>query len=96
MLHVISADTKFYKDLMEQDHRKTHQKHTFKNIIQCIVNFSKSLVTFHNSTVDPQSKIRIFYQYTSCVLVILLFWAISFMVRMTKAQIFAPFYFYLN
>ncbi|CAL8363568.1 unnamed protein product [Lota lota] len=39
----------------------------------------KHLVELHNITIDPENPIRVLYQYTSCLLIILSFWAITYM-----------------
>ncbi|XP_051533343.1 uncharacterized protein LOC127428788 [Myxocyprinus asiaticus] len=33
----------------------------------------------HNKTIDPENTFRVVYQYTSCLLIVILFWALTYM-----------------
>lgn len=83
---MLSADIKFYKDLMEEDFKMRHYKPTYreKHLSFFSSTFWTSLLTIHNTTVDPENPIRIIYQYTSCVLLVILFWSLTYMVSMIE------------
>ncbi|XP_048123427.1 uncharacterized protein LOC125310242 isoform X2 [Alosa alosa] len=72
---------KFYKDIMEEDHKKNYNKPTYRGcfLLDSFSNFWMHLLKFHNSTMDPVNPIRIIYQYTSCLFIVIFFWSITFM-----------------
>nr|XP_015204833.1 PREDICTED: uncharacterized protein LOC107077636 isoform X2 [Lepisosteus oculatus] len=75
---------KFYKDYMKDQAHKSNVALPLNirmrnNIINFYRSFLNGIVKIHNTTIDPENKIRVIYQYSSCVLIVFSFWAISFM-----------------
>uniref|UniRef100_A0A4W4EST5 Cyclic nucleotide-binding domain-containing protein n=1 Tax=Electrophorus electricus TaxID=8005 RepID=A0A4W4EST5_ELEEL len=88
------SDIKLYKDSMVENEKKAKLKALplyiqLKIILsQLLMNILDKIITIHNTTIDPENTFRVVYQYTSCLLIIISFWAITYMVSMKhKKQI---------
>uniref|UniRef100_W5MTF2 Cyclic nucleotide-gated potassium channel n=1 Tax=Lepisosteus oculatus TaxID=7918 RepID=W5MTF2_LEPOC len=79
-----NISNQFYKDYMKDQAHKSNVALPLNirmrnNIINFYRSFLNGIVKIHNTTIDPENKIRVIYQYSSCVLIVFSFWAISFM-----------------
>ncbi|XP_067280826.1 cyclic nucleotide-gated cation channel alpha-3-like isoform X2 [Pseudorasbora parva] len=48
-------------------------------LIRFFLKIFNSIKSAHNKTIVPENSFRVLYQYTSCLLITILFWAITFM-----------------
>lgn len=49
-------------------------------LIQFFLRIFNNMRRMHNKTIDPENNFRVIYQYTSCLLITIFFWAVTFMV----------------
>ncbi|XP_048022697.1 uncharacterized protein LOC125253005 isoform X2 [Megalobrama amblycephala] len=80
---------KLYRDKMaEEEHRAKLRSRPL--VIRLCTSISSMLIQFflkifnnmrsvHNKTIVPENSFRVVYQYTSCLLITIVFWAITFM-----------------
>ncbi|XP_050966558.1 uncharacterized protein LOC127165725 [Labeo rohita] len=48
-------------------------------LIQFFLRIFNNMRRMHNKTIDPENNFRVIYQYTSCLLITIFFWAVTFM-----------------
>uniref|UniRef100_A0A8C7JK48 Cyclic nucleotide-gated potassium channel n=1 Tax=Oncorhynchus kisutch TaxID=8019 RepID=A0A8C7JK48_ONCKI len=79
------SDIKLYKTCMAEEENKAKFKdfpfhvRIKTSITQFLISFLLNVIRIHNTTINPESTVRVVYQYTSCLLIIILFWAITYM-----------------
>ncbi|XP_072518578.1 cyclic nucleotide-gated cation channel alpha-3-like [Salminus brasiliensis] len=73
---------KIYRDAMAEDERKQKRKALplWIRLLHLLIRVLDKVMTIHNTTVSPDNTIRVVYQYTSCLLIIISFWAITYMI----------------
>uniref|UniRef100_A0A673L3B5 Cyclic nucleotide-gated potassium channel n=1 Tax=Sinocyclocheilus rhinocerous TaxID=307959 RepID=A0A673L3B5_9TELE len=80
---------KLYREHMaEEEHRAELRSHSLgirlctsisSMLIQFFLKIFNTMRRMHNKTIDPENNFRVIYQYTSCLLITVFFWAITFM-----------------
>uniref|UniRef100_A0A4W5NRZ8 Cyclic nucleotide-binding domain-containing protein n=1 Tax=Hucho hucho TaxID=62062 RepID=A0A4W5NRZ8_9TELE len=76
---------RLYKHCMAEEENKAKFKdfpfhvRIKSSITQFLISFLLNVIRIHNTTINPESTVRVVYQYTSCLLIIILFWAITYM-----------------
>ncbi|XP_021473202.2 uncharacterized protein LOC110533386 isoform X2 [Oncorhynchus mykiss] len=76
---------KLYRTCMAEEENKAKFKdfpfhvRIKTSITQFLISFLLNVIRIHNTTINPESTVRVVYQYTSCLLIIILFWAITYM-----------------
>uniref|UniRef100_A0A8C7QKT3 Cyclic nucleotide-binding domain-containing protein n=1 Tax=Oncorhynchus mykiss TaxID=8022 RepID=A0A8C7QKT3_ONCMY len=79
------SDIKLYRTCMAEEENKAKFKdfpfhvRIKTSITQFLISFLLNVIRIHNTTINPESTVRVVYQYTSCLLIIILFWAITYM-----------------
>lgn len=88
----LPSDIKLYKQCMAEEENKAKFKdfpfhvRIKTSITQFLISFLLNVIRIHNTTINPESTVRVVYQYTSCLLIIILFWAITYMVGGTHCS----------
>ncbi|KAK7130607.1 hypothetical protein R3I94_015923 [Phoxinus phoxinus] len=80
---------KFYRDNMaEKEHRAKLRSRPLairlcssisSTLIQFFLKIFNNMREVHNKTIAPENNFRVIFQYISCLLITILFWAITFM-----------------
>ncbi|XP_043094879.1 uncharacterized protein LOC122345115 [Puntigrus tetrazona] len=84
-----TGSVKLYREHMaEEEHRAQLRSRSLgirlcTSISSMLIQFSQKIFNnmrrIHNKTIDPENNFRVIYQYTSCLLITVFFWAITFM-----------------
>ncbi|KTF86113.1 hypothetical protein cypCar_00012348 [Cyprinus carpio] len=84
-----TGSVKLYREHMaEEEHRAELRSRSLGTrlctsissvLIQFFLKIFNKMRRIHNKTIDPESNFRVIYQYTSCLLITIFFWAITFM-----------------
>uniref|UniRef100_A0A674CGT8 Cyclic nucleotide-gated potassium channel n=1 Tax=Salmo trutta TaxID=8032 RepID=A0A674CGT8_SALTR len=94
----LPSDIKLYKQCMAEEENKAKFKdfpfhvRIKTSITQFLISFLLNVIRIHNTTINPESTVRVVYQYTSCLLIIILFWAITYMKMLFFFQIILKFH----
>uniref|UniRef100_A0A8C1Y911 Cyclic nucleotide-gated potassium channel n=1 Tax=Cyprinus carpio TaxID=7962 RepID=A0A8C1Y911_CYPCA len=91
-----TGSVKLYREHMaEEEHRAELRSRSLGTrlctsissvLIQFFLKIFNKMRRIHNKTIDPESNFRVIYQYTSCLLITIFFWAITFMVCMRVTE----------
>lgn len=94
MMSLSLTAVKLYREHMaEEEHRAELRSRSLGTrlctsissvLIQFFLKIFNKMRRIHNKTIDPESNFRVIYQYTSCLLITIFFWAITFMVCMVS------------
>ncbi|XP_059400985.1 cyclic nucleotide-gated cation channel alpha-3-like [Carassius carassius] len=84
-----TGSVKLYRENMaEEEHRAELRSRSLGTrlctfissvLIQFFSKIFNNMRRIHNKTIDPESNFRVIYQYTSCLLITIFFWSITFM-----------------
>lgn len=86
--------------MAEEEHRAELRSHSLgirlctsisSMLIQIFLKIVNTMRRMHSKTIDPENNFRVIYQYTSCLLITVFFWAVTFMVCMVSLVHFSSF-----